>query len=74
MGWLGGCKDFLWIGFISINALLFKTFYEIALIPFLAPQIIDTPAMYLTSTIAGVAWALFLYIAFRLKFRSGGEK
>lgn len=73
MGIFTFLKELLWVGFIGVNTLLFKTFYELALLPFIAPWIIDTPLMYLTSTIAGIAWAILLYVGFKLKFRSNDE-
>jgi len=66
-------KTMIWVGFISLNTLIFKTWFEVGLMPFILPGLMGTPAMQLASTIFGVGWSLFIYIAWWFKFRRGGD-
>ena len=65
-------KTMIWVGFISLNTLIFKTWFEVSLLPFAMPDIVGTPAVQLVSTILGVCWSVFIYIAWWAKFRRGG--
>ena len=65
-------KTMIWVGFISLNTLIFKTWFEVSMIPFLMPDLVGTPAMQLYSTIFGVFWSVFIYLAWWVKFRRGG--
>lgn len=66
-------KAMIWVGFISLNTLIFKTWFEVSLIPFIAPFLIGTPAMQLFSSVTGVGWSVFIFVAWWLKFRKGGS-